>query len=222
MEMRKAVINKILYTVGNDLALFGLIAAVYYLPCIIPYNLVLILLIIVFITAVFSFYLVRALTVVGDVYDEDYNASYVLFKLLFLFLNVFAIFVFFAPPVIAFTLIGINTVLISGTQYLRIIKLMLGRYESFDGLVLSAERKIVRHGGSGPKRGYSTINYLVEFERNDGRCITICVDFFTYLRIKRPAHATLVLYQFPGGRVFGEVLLKNKKGGQALKGNTLT
>ena len=89
MEMRKAVINKILYTVGNDLALSGLIAAVYYLPRIIPYNLALILLIIVFITAVFSFYLVRALTVVGDVYDEDYNASYVLFKLLFLFLNVF-------------------------------------------------------------------------------------------------------------------------------------
>ncbi|MDO4877494.1 MAG: hypothetical protein Q3987_08950 [Oscillospiraceae bacterium] len=206
MKTNRTVINKILYTVGNDLALFGLIAAVYYLPRIIPYNLALILLIIFFITAVFCFYLVRVFTVIGDFYDEDYNAVYVLLKLIFLFLNIFAIFVFFAPPVIAFTLIGINTVLISGTQYLRIIKLMLGRYESFDGLVLSAERKIVRHGGSGPRRGYSTINYLVEFERNDGRCITICVDFFTYLRIKRPAHATLVLYQFPGGRVFGEVI----------------
>ena len=73
---------------------------------------------------------------------------------------------------------------------------------------MSVKRKIVRHGGSGPRRGYSTINYLVEFERNDGRTITICVDLFTYLRIKRSTRATLVLYQFPRGRVFGEVLLK--------------
>ncbi|MBQ5422550.1 MAG: hypothetical protein IIU27_01580 [Clostridiales bacterium] len=186
--------------------------AVYYLPRIIPYNLALILLIIVFITAVFCFYLVRVFTVIGDIYDEDYNAVYVLLKLLFLFLNLFALYVFFAPPVIAFVLIGINTILISGTQYLRIIQLMRGRYESSDGLVLSAERKIVRHGGSGPGRGLSTINYLVEFERNDGRTITICVDFFTYLRIKRVTRATLVLYQFPRGRVFGEVLLKEQKG----------
>lgn len=210
MEMKRAIINKILYTAGNDLALFGLLVAVYYLPRIMPYNLALILLIIVFITAVFCFYLVRALTVTGDVYDEDYNAAYVLLRIVFLFLNIFAISVFFAPPVIAFTLIGINTILISGTQYLRIIKLIRGRYESFDGLVLSAERKIVRHGGSGPRRGYSTINYLVEFERNDGRTITICADFFTYLRIKRHPHATLILYQFPFGRVFGEILLKKQ------------
>ena len=211
MELKRTIINKIMYTVGNNLALFGLLVAVYCLPRIIPYNLAFILLIIVFITAVFCFYLVRTLTVIGDVYDEDYNATFVLFKLLFLFLNVFALFVFFAPPIIAFTLIGINTILISGTQYLRIIQLMRGRYESSDGLVLSAERKIVRHGGSGPGRGLSTINYLVEFERNDGRTITICVDFFTYLRIKRVTRATLVLYQFPRGRVFGEVLLKEQK-----------
>ena len=210
--MKKTIINKILYTVGNDLALFCLLVAVYYLPRIIPYNLALILLIIVFITAVFCFYLVRVFTVIGDIYDEDYNAVYVLFKLIFLFLNLFALYVFFAPPVIAFVLIGINTILISGTQYLRIIQLMRGRYESSDGLVLSAERKIVRHGGSGPGRGLSTINYLVEFERNDGRTITICVDFFTYLRIKRVTRATLVLYQFPRDRVFGEVLLKEQKG----------
>lgn len=211
MKTKKAIINKILYTVGNDLALFGLIVTVYWLPRIISYDLAPILLIIVFITAVFCFYLVRALTVIGDIYDEDYNATYVLIKLVFLFLHIFALYVFLAPPVIAYTLIGINTILISGTQYLRIIKLMRGRYESFDGLVLSAERKIVRHGGSGPKRGFSTINYLVEFERNDGRTVTICVDLFTYLRIKRPTKATLVLYQFPRGRVFGEVLLKVQK-----------
>ena len=53
--MKKTIINKILYTVGNDLALSGLIAAVYYLPRIIPYNLALILLIIVFIKLL-SFY----------------------------------------------------------------------------------------------------------------------------------------------------------------------
>lgn len=75
--MKKAIINKILYTVGNDLALFCLLVAVYYLPRIIPYNLALILLIIVFITAVFCFYLVRVFTVIGDIYDEDYNAVYV-------------------------------------------------------------------------------------------------------------------------------------------------
>ena len=85
--MRKAIINKILYTVGNDLALFCLLVAVYYLPRIIPYNLAPILLIIVFITAVFCFYLVRVFTVIGDIYDEDYNAVYVLFKLIFVFLN---------------------------------------------------------------------------------------------------------------------------------------
>ncbi len=83
MEMKRAIINKILYTAGNDLALFGLLVAVYYLPRIIPYNLALILLIIVFITAVFCFYLVRALTVTGDVYDEDYNAAYVLLRIVF-------------------------------------------------------------------------------------------------------------------------------------------
>ena len=79
--MKKTIINKILYTVGNDLALFCLLVAVYYLPRIIPYNLALILLIIVFITAVFCFYLVRVFTVIGDIYDEDYNAVYVLFKI---------------------------------------------------------------------------------------------------------------------------------------------
>jgi len=210
METKKTIINKILFTVGNDLALFGLIVAVYCLPRIIPNNLALILFIIVFITAVFCFYLVRALTVVGDVHDQNCNAIFVLFKILFLFFNIFALFVFFAPPFIAFTLIGINTILISGTQYLRIIQLMRRRYESYDGLILSAERKIVRHGGSGPKRGFSTINYLVEFERNDGRSITICVDFFTYLRIKGHPYATLILYQFPKARVFGEILLKQQ------------
>lgn len=74
MKPKKAIINKILYTVGNDLALFCLLVAVYYLPRIIPYNLALILSIIVFITAVFCFYLVRVFTVIGDIYDEDYNA----------------------------------------------------------------------------------------------------------------------------------------------------
>ena len=190
--------------------MFGLIVAVYCLPRIISNNLALILLIIVFAAAVFCFYLVRALTVTGDIYDEDSNASFVLFKIVFLFFNIIALYVFFAPPVIAFILIGINTILISGTQYLRIIQLMCRRYESFDGRVLSAERKMVRHGGSGPKRGYSTINYLARFERNDGRTLTICVDFFTYLRIKGHPHATLILYQFPRARVFGEILLKKQ------------
>ena len=208
--MKRTIINKILFTVGNDLVLFGLIVAVYCLPRIISNNLALILLMTVVIAAVFCFYLVRALTVTGDVYDEDSNASFVLFKIVFLFFNIFALYVFFAPPFIAFILIGINTILISGTQYLRIIQLMCRRYESFDGRVLSAERKMVRHGGSGPKRGYSTINYLARFERDDGRTITICVDFFTYLRIKGHLHATLILYQFPGARVFGEILLKKQ------------
>ena len=210
MKMKKTVIYKILFTVGNDLALFGLIVAVYCLLRIVPNNLALILLMTVVIAAVFCFYLVRALTVTGDVYDEDFNASFVLFKIVFLFFNIFALYVFFAPPAIAFTLIGINTVLVSGTQYLRIVQLMRGRYESFDGRVLSAERKIVRHGGSGPKRGYSTINYLARFERNDGRIITICVDFFTYLRIKGHPHATLILYKFPRARVFGEVMVTSR------------
>ena len=205
---KKYVFKKFLYSILNDMALFGLFVAAYCLPRCLPYNPVSILLTVVLITAIFSFYVIRILTVVGDVYDEDYNASFVLLKIVFLFFNMFGMLVLLAPPVIAFILIGINTILVSGTQYYRIIQLIRGRYESFDGLVLSAERKMVRHGGSGPRRGYSTINYLVVFEREDGRSINICVDRFTYWRIKGVLHAALVLYQFPGDRVFGEIYLK--------------
>ena len=115
--MKKAIINKILYTVGNDLALFCLLVAVYYLPRIIPYNLVLILLLIVFLVAVFCFYLVRAFTVIGDIYDEDYNTVYVLLKLIFLFLNLFALYVFFALLVISFVILGFISIIITWAHY---------------------------------------------------------------------------------------------------------
>ena len=205
---RKIILNKLLYTIGNDLVLTSLLIAAYYLMRNRPDNMTLIILSILFIGAVFSFYFIRMLTVVGDTYDEGDNAFFMVVKFVFLCCNGLAALVFLAPPVIAFSLFAVNTLLVSGTQYFRVIQLLRGKYEINDGLILSAKRKIVRYGIG---RGHVyTINYLVEFERDYGRSVTVCVDRFTYWRIKGHHHAALVLYKFPKGRVFGEIVRKKK------------
>ena len=198
----KCILGKLLYTIGNDLVLTGLLTLAYYLMWNLEQSLGPILLMILFSGALFCFYFIRALTVIGDEYDND-NIVFMLFKILFLIFNGLCLFAFFAPPAIAVILFATNTILVSGTQYYRIIQLIRGKYEKHDGLVLFTNRKI-----EFLRRGLCTINYIVVFERDSGGTVSICVDRFTFWRLKRNKHGTLVLYQFPRGRVFGEIIPK--------------
>ena len=200
----RCILGKLLYTIVNDLVLIGLLMLAYYLMWNLEQNLVSILLMTLFSGALFCFYFIRALTVVGDEYDND-NIVFMLFKLLFLFFNGLGLFVFFAPPAIALILFATNTILVSGTQYYRIIQLIRGKYEKHEGLVLFTNRKIEYK-----RRGLCTINYIVVFERDSGGTVSICVDRFTFWRLKRNKHGTLVFYQFPRGRIFGEIIPKKR------------
>lgn len=203
---RTCIINKLLYVISNDLVLTGLLVTAYFLMRFSPGNPLLIMILILFTGALFCFYYFRAKTVTGDIYDEGDNSYFVMLKIVFLFINGASLLVFFAPPAIAVILIILNTVLVSGTQYYRIILLAMGKYETCEGKVLSAKRIIARHG---IRRGFSTINYVADFERDDGSTVSICVDRFTYHRIRGYPNATLVMYSFPKGRKYGELYIKN-------------
>ena len=138
------IIKKILFTISNDLALTGLLALAYYLIRILPYNALSIIIEFVLLLLLFLFYWFRIVTVTGDVYDDEYDFLYFIFlKMIFFIINAIAVaLIVLAPPLIVMILFGVNTILVSGRQYYRIILLMRSKYEMSDGYVLSAKRKI--------------------------------------------------------------------------------
>lgn len=209
MEYRnKLICHKFFYAFFNDIVLFALLVLGYYACRIVPNSAVLILLLIVYLGAVFCFYFIRALTVVGDEFDDEGDlAFFIILKLIFLFLNGTGALVFIARPVIAIPLIGINTLLVSGTQYYRILLLLRRRYEICEGRVISAERYIIHHGTH--HRGFSAIHYVAQFEYSNGGIISVCIDRYTYHRIRSKGHpkAKLVSFDFPKGRTYYEVWL---------------
>lgn len=201
--------NKLLYTIANDAVLFGLLVLGYYLLRIFssPSSLSIFLLIIYF-ASIFCFYFFRALTVVGEPFDSEGDLSYyILLKLIFLFLNGPCILVFFAKPVLAIPLIGLNTLLISGTQYYRVLLILRGRYLIREGQILSIKRQIAHHGSH--YRGFSAIHYVALFEYDNGETISICIDRYTYLRVKAKGYpkAKLACFYFPRGRKYYEIFL---------------
>ena len=209
MDFRiKFICEKFLYVLFNDIVLFALLVFGYYACRIVPDSTALILLLIVYLGAVFCFYFIRALTVLGDEYDDVGDlAFFIVLKLVFLFLNGLGALVFIARPVIAISLIGINTLLVSGTQYYRILLLLRRRYEICEGRVISAERYIIHHGTH--HRGFSAIHYVAQFEYSNGGTISVCIDRYTYYRIRSKGHpkAKLVSFDFPKGRTYYEVWL---------------
>ena len=209
MDFRiKFICEKFLYVLFNDIVLFALLVFGYYACRIVPDSTALILLLIVYLGAVFCFYFIRALTVLGDEYDDVGDlAFFIVLKLIFLFLNGLGALVFIARPVIAIPLIGINTLLVSGTQYYRILLLLRRRYEICEGRVISAERYIIHHGTH--YRGFSAIHYVAQFEYSNGGIISVCIDRYTYhrIRLKGRPKAKLVSFDFPKGRTYYEVWL---------------
>ena len=127
----KIIRNKILYTLFNDVALFGLLFLTYSVSSVIPYYPTIWKILFMFaIIVILLFYLLRSLTTVGDPFDpDDDDTFFVILKVIFFGINIFGFSVFFAGPVLALTLMGVNTFLVSGTQYYRILLLLRGKYK---------------------------------------------------------------------------------------------
>lgn len=203
------IIKKILFTISNDLALTGLLALAYYLIRILPYNALSIIIEFVLLLLLFLFYWLRIVTVTGDVYDDEYDFLYFIFlKMIFFIINAIAVALIdaFAPPLIVMILFGVNTILVSGRQYYRIILLMRSKYEKSDGYVLSAKRKLVWHSGSG--RGFFAVYHVAEFGFEDGGSVFITVDLYTYLRIKRNKKVSLIRYPLHKDGQFLELVVR--------------
>ena len=202
------IIKKILFTISNDLALTGLLALAYYLIRILPYNALSIIIEFVSLLLLFLFYWFRIVTVTGDVYDDEYDFLYFIFlKMIFFIINAIAVaLIVLAPPLIVMILFGVNTILVSGRQYYRIILLMRSKYEKSDGYVLSAKRKIVWHTGGG--RGFFAVYHVAEFGFEDGGSVFITVDLYTYLRIKRNKKVSLIRYPLHKDGQFLELVVR--------------
>ncbi len=207
----KCIRGKILYTVLNDLVLFLLLTLCYFLLRFISFDTVSsIILMIIFISCIFCFYFFRAITVVGRKFDAEGDLAFIIIlKLIFLFLNGLSILVFFAEPILALVLIGINTLLVSHTQYYRIFLLISGRYMVWEGQVLSVKRYVFHHGSH--QRGFSAIYYVAQFEFKSGETEYICIDRYMYYRLKKRGYpkANLVWFYFPNNRKYYEVFLEN-------------
>ena len=77
MEYRnKLICHKFFYAFFNDIVLFALLVLGYYSCRIVPDSAALILLLIVYLGAVFCFYFIRALTVVGDEFDDEGDLAF--------------------------------------------------------------------------------------------------------------------------------------------------
>ncbi len=200
----KIICNKIMYTLFNDVALFGLLFLTYSASRAVPYipKFGVILFIFVIIVIPF-FYLRRALTTAGDLYDsEDDDTLFVILKLLFFGINIFGFSVFFAGPVLALTLMGVNTFLVSGTQYYRILLLLRGKYKRCEVKIIDVKKHTVYL-----RKGVSEFFFVAEIRYDNDGTDSICIDRYTYLRIKakESTKACLITYPFPKGRTYFEL-----------------
>ncbi|MDY6339363.1 MAG: hypothetical protein SPL61_06995 [Saccharofermentans sp.] len=201
----KIIRNKILYTLFNDVALFGLLLLTCSVSSVIPYYPTIWKILFMFaIIVILLFYLLRSLTTAGDLYDsEDDDTFFVILKVIFFGINIFGFSVFFAGRVVAIILLGVNTILISGTQYFRILLLLHGKYQLCDVKILSVEKHRKYLG-----KGISEFFYVARIKHDIGGTDSICIDRYTFIRIqaKEATKARLVIYPFPKGRTYYELI----------------
>lgn len=206
----KIIRNKLLYTIANDSVLLGLWALNYYFSLTLSNSSNLSkLLFITLLIFNFYFYLFRAFTVSGKPFNSNGNDSlFVLLRSVFWVINLIGVFLLFglAKPVLVISLIGINTLLISWTQYYRIVLLLCNRYQMWDGQILSVEKHVIH-----VHRSPNVTFHVVLFEHENGETISVCIDKYTYYCIKGKEYpkAKLVLYYFSKDKIHYEIILNN-------------
>ena len=126
----------------------------------------------------------------------------VILKVIFFGINIFGFSVFFAGPVLALTLMGVNTFLVSGTQYYRILLLLRGKYKRCEVKIIDVKKHTVYL-----RKGVSEFFFVAEIRYDNGGTDSICIDRYTYLRIKakESTKACLITYPFPKGRTYFEL-----------------
>ncbi len=200
----KIICNKIMYTLFNDVALFGLLFLTYSVSSVIPYYPTIWKILFMFaIIVILLFYLLRSLTTVGDPFDpDDDDTFFVILKVIFFGINIFGFSVFFAGPVLALTLMGVNTFLVSGTQYYRILLLLRSKYKRCEVKIIDVKKHTVYL-----RKGVSEFFFVAEIRYDNGGTDSICIDRYTYLRIKakESTKACLITYPFPKGRTYFEL-----------------
>lgn len=206
----KIIRNKLLYTIANDSVLFGLWVLSYYFSLTLSnssnFSTFLFITLLIFNS---YFYLFRSFTVSGKPYNPNGNdLLLVMLRYVFWLINLIGVFLIFylAKRVLVISLIGINSLLISWTQYYRIVLLLCNRYQMWDGQILSVEKHVIH-----VYRAPNVTFHVVLFEHKNGETISICIDKFTYYRIKNKEYpkAKLVLYYFSKDKNHYEIILNN-------------